>query len=291
LTKPDPDDDYDVAVANGNMDILDTAPAKAAVCTSGSRPASPTNGDVIFETDGPTLRVRNGSAWSASLGAAFICTSGTRPSSTLAFPGMMIYETDTGNRQIRSASNTSWTPLSPYKVPDAAGLTALGASLTAGFLVVQTDIGAVWMASGSGTWLRVNGGSVTNRAATGFGTTGSTSYVSTLTSGTPASVAFTAPASGTVDIHNMAYMFSSSTAGQFCGFEVRTGGVIGSGTIIVGATDDLSLINTTTSGHSYSYTLMLGGLTAGSPYNVRQMFRVAGGTGSYNRHALVVSPA
>lgn len=50
LSKPDGTDLVDVAVLNGNFDKIDAA-SGATVCTSTTRPATPFNGQVIFETD------------------------------------------------------------------------------------------------------------------------------------------------------------------------------------------------------------------------------------------------
>lgn len=50
LSKPDGTDLVDVAVLNGNFDKIDAA-SGATICTSSTRPASPWNGQVIFETD------------------------------------------------------------------------------------------------------------------------------------------------------------------------------------------------------------------------------------------------
>ena len=50
LSKPDGVDLVDVAVLNGNFDKIDAA-SGATVCTSTTRPATPFNGQIIFETD------------------------------------------------------------------------------------------------------------------------------------------------------------------------------------------------------------------------------------------------
>ena len=50
LTKPDGTDLVDIAVLNANADKIDAA-SGATICTSSTRPASPFNGQVIFETD------------------------------------------------------------------------------------------------------------------------------------------------------------------------------------------------------------------------------------------------
>jgi len=62
LIKPDYTDNVDVADINSNMDDIDAA-VGAAVVTSGTRPASPFTGQVIFETDTNSSFVYDGSVW------------------------------------------------------------------------------------------------------------------------------------------------------------------------------------------------------------------------------------
>jgi hypothetical protein len=64
LTKPAGTDAVDIAVLNSNADKIDAA-SGATVCTSGTRPASPYNGQFIFETDTTKVYVFNSSttAW------------------------------------------------------------------------------------------------------------------------------------------------------------------------------------------------------------------------------------
>lgn len=50
LTKPSTTDNVDIAVLNANTDKLDAA-AGSFVCTSSTRPATPYNGQIIFETN------------------------------------------------------------------------------------------------------------------------------------------------------------------------------------------------------------------------------------------------
>lgn len=68
LTKPDYTDNVDIADINSNMDDIDAA-VGASVVTSGTRPASPFTGQVIFETDTSSSYVYDGSTWQ-SLGGA-----------------------------------------------------------------------------------------------------------------------------------------------------------------------------------------------------------------------------
>lgn len=66
LVLPDPGENYDVTIPNGNFTKLENAAAHALDVTSGTRPSSPGVGDLIYETDTDELRVWNGAAWLAA---------------------------------------------------------------------------------------------------------------------------------------------------------------------------------------------------------------------------------
>lgn len=73
-----PDEAADIDKINDNMSKIDAA-AGATICTSGTRPASPYNGKLIFETDTLQVRVWNAgtSTWNAVISNASLLTSGT----------------------------------------------------------------------------------------------------------------------------------------------------------------------------------------------------------------------
>ena len=71
------------------------------VCTSATRPGSPSEGDLIYETDTDKVLVRISTSW-VPIGNQQIVTSATRPATT--FEGLMIYETDTDSLLIHSGS-------------------------------------------------------------------------------------------------------------------------------------------------------------------------------------------
>lgn len=75
---------------------------KPGVCTSTTRPSSPFDGQVIYETDTDRTLVWNNSAWVAVSYAVY--TSSTRPSSP--YEGQIIYETDT--TRVLVWSNSAW---------------------------------------------------------------------------------------------------------------------------------------------------------------------------------------
>jgi hypothetical protein len=111
LRKPDPNpttgDFVDVAAdLSANWDKIDAA-IGATICTSGTRPGAPWDGQVIRETDTRRIAIWNNTQaiWQ-SINGAYICTSGARPSSP--FDGLMIRETDTRRFYIWNATQATW---------------------------------------------------------------------------------------------------------------------------------------------------------------------------------------
>jgi hypothetical protein len=137
--------------------------------------------------------------------------------------------------------------------------------------------------------LFATGASVSNAQAT-LGTTTSTGLTATLTSGTACSVVFTSPPSGKVLIGNNCECLNSGAGFSLCTIQVRTGAVVGSGTLILTAADNEAIINTGTSSNRNGVTRLLEGLTPGAQYNCQQLFRVQSGTGSFLRKQLIVTP-
>lgn len=124
------------------------------------------------------------------------------------------------------------------------------------------------------------------------GTTLSTTYTATLTGGVAAGVAFVAPTSGNVVIHWGAVILNSTTQSTYAAPQVRTGNVVGSGTVVFTVTDDSSLSITGTGiGNRWGASLYISGLTAGADYNVQMLHRVTGGTGTTSRKHIVVVPS
>jgi len=85
-----------------------------SVCTSSTRPPSPTEGMAIYETDTDRYLVYDGSNWNLpkSIAGPYVCTSSTRPSLGL-FEGMMIYETDTDI--VGYYNGSQWRRVNPNK--------------------------------------------------------------------------------------------------------------------------------------------------------------------------------
>jgi hypothetical protein len=111
LRKPDPNpttgDLVDVANdLNANWDKVDSV-IGALICTAGTRPGTPYDGQIIRETDTRKISVWNATQaiWQ-SLTGTYICTSGTRPGSP--FDGFVIRETDTQRVYIWNANVAAW---------------------------------------------------------------------------------------------------------------------------------------------------------------------------------------
>ena len=124
------------------------------------------------------------------------------------------------------------------------------------------------------------------------GTTTSTSYTATLAGGTACGVTFVAPPTGVAVILATCQM-SNTTASAYNYYspQVRAGGTIGSGTLVLTASDDdADVWNSTTLAGRNTVAVLVAGLTAGSVYNVQGLHKVSAGTGAFTRKQLIVMP-
>lgn len=128
-----------------------------------------------------------------------------------------------------------------------------------------------------------------NGTNTGGVNTTSTSYVAL--SGNPGAV-FVAPANGVVMIvHACSCAGSAVGIGAWTSPEIRTGGTIGSGTLVRAAEDLTAVMVEGAISVQASLTFFQGGLTAGSTYNVRMLYRASGaGTAYFARRGVTVMP-
>jgi len=107
--------------------------------------------------------------------------------------------------------------------------------------------------------------------------------------------AFTAPATGKVYITVSGHL-QGNNAGSYCylGFEVRNGAVVGSGTVVTAADQDVAVA----AGQSAaaiartggSREALITGLTPGASYNVQTMHKVIGTQGTVHARAVLVKP-
>ena len=126
-------------------------------------------------------------------------------------------------------------------------------------------------------------------------TTASTGYTPTLTGGVACAKAFIAPASGAVEIEwTMLGTVNVSTGFCYATPELKTGSVIGSGTIIFGPDDNDSANWHGTPQERRSAHKRVTGLTPGASYHVGIVHKVAGSggpVGTWSRKHLSVRAA
>lgn len=113
----------------------------------------------------------------------------------------------------------------------------------------------------------------------------------TYAAGTSCGVAFIAPTTGRVLLQWRAFV-ENDTGGAFTLItaQVREGSSVGSGTIILAASDEFALIHEGQQEVRYGMFYPLDGLTPGSNYNVQLLHRVTGGTGTLDDREVNVMP-
>lgn len=127
---------------------------------------------------------------------------------------------------------------------------------------------------------------------TDLGTITSTSFTGDRTgTANEAGIAFVAPSSGKVKVHISCGLFNSG-AGSFnvASYEVRSGAVIGSGTVVVAADVGRGLQMYGTSETRFGSEFLVEGLSAGASYNARMMYLTQSGTMSVDRPGIIVTP-
>lgn len=121
-------------------------------------------------------------------------------------------------------------------------------------------------------------------------TTTSASFTTALTAANICGTSFVAPPSGIVEVHWAAYMFNSGSNFTQTSPSVRTGGTVGSGTVILASADARSTTHNGTTGEREGAMTRVTGLTAGATYNVALEHRVGAGTGSFQNREVTVVP-
>lgn len=225
--------------------------------------------------------------WTVAAGAILPVRNQSERDAISAFDGFAVWRQDRDWVEIYDGA--AWRV---QKIAVCSSTTDRGTAVTnpyAGLLAVTTDTGSLWRYDGA-AWLRVGGDSFTDFQPTS-GTSGSTTYTTTISGGTACGCLFSVPSSGIVRIFNTAQMSNSTANYCFASPQVRTGGTIGSGTVILTASDDEALTMNGTVAFRMTATRIIPGLTPGSTYNVQQLVKVGGGTGTFVRKMLEVSPA
>lgn len=120
------------------------------ICTSGTRPGSPTDGLAIYETDTKLVRIWNSATASWKCQPRVICTSGTRPAGLgVGDEGVKIYETNTNLEYIWSGTGWVGSTNLYYDFADVAARTAAIPAPTEGQSSYRNDVDAFEIYAGT----------------------------------------------------------------------------------------------------------------------------------------------
>lgn len=243
----------------------------------------PASGDVVSRTVGFD---NNWTALDSQVGITE-CTSLTRPASP--YFGQVIFETDTLQLAFRNAANTLWRYI--RSVPVVAATSDIAVPTNGQLCWDLTTFSMMVYSSSAGSWSRYpDSTNAVNDVQNTAGTTTSTSYTSTLTTGTACGKAFVAPPSGKVFINNNLWITGAGTG--YCTIRVCSGAVVGSGSVFgsFSASDNNACIMTSAASFGQFRRTLVTGLTAGASYNVQQWFKVISGTGTFEKKELSIDP-
>ncbi|WFE45298.1 hypothetical protein [Verrucosispora sp. WMMD1129] len=133
---------------------------------------------------------------------------------------------------------------------------------------------------------------------TASNTTDSGVTSTTFVAGASIGTTFVAPLSGAVLITfgSLVRITADGNETAYVGAQLRSGGTVGSGTVLVAASDNDTIrcrkFSTTVSSVQEiqaAWTMRVSGLTPGSTYNVQLMHRVTGGTGTISNRRIAVT--
>lgn len=203
-----PDEPADIDKINDNMTKLD-ADAGAYVCTSSTRPATPYNGKIIFETDTrKTLIYKSATtSWEPVDSQGKIVANAAARDALFASPtqGTKVFRTDTGITETYYAAwNASTNP---------------GGRTPAGWYVAERSTGLVPIVPPT---VRVGGGSATANSL------GKISFTST------ASIALDNVFTSNYDFYRIFLQVTSASAASYANFRFTTGGTATTATLFYG---------------------------------------------------------
>jgi hypothetical protein len=122
------------------------------------------------------------------------------------------------------------------------------------------------------------------------GSSGSTSYITSLPTAGTCGVAFVAPPSGKVTVHFHTAGFGAGTGDMKTAIQVGAGSTVGAGTVVYSPTDNDMVLYTGTPTYGIGSFVEVSGLTPGDVYNACMAHRVSGGTGSWLFRSIKVVP-
>lgn len=208
---------------------------RPGVCTSSTRPASPYDGQVIYETDTDRIAVWDGSSWVYK-------TNATAPTA----PGLVLVKTQTIGNAVSSVSvtNAFSSTYDNYKIliSDGVGSTELQLNMTLGASSTQYYVGGVYTNWSSGavgsvnqdngsSWLRVGyANSSPNQVVMNMEILGpnlaKATYATSLISRSPSNIG------GVYYLHNVATAYTDFTlttsTGTITGGTIRVYGYVNS---------------------------------------------------------------
>ncbi|CAL9607709.1 hypothetical protein SUDANB95_05524 [Actinosynnema sp. ALI-1.44] len=222
--------------------------------------------------------------WVVALGGVLPIRTQSERDALTGWDGAVIYRIDRDWTEIHDG--TAWRVQGTAVCSSTADRNSAITHPYNGQIAVTTDTGTVWLRQ-AGAWVVLSSGTSVDNIQNTAGTTTSTTYTTTLTGGTACGVSFTAPASGVVIIHNNSEQFNAGGL-ALATIQVRAGASIGSGTLVLTASDDEA--NFSSDDNRTGVTRRLSGLTPWASYNVQQLYRVTAGTGTFSRKSLIVQP-
>lgn len=284
LKKPAGIDNYNIGDNNGNADILD-AFLPVTLCTAGTRPASPFNGQTIYETDTGRVYI-----WMNALSMWVPNILGSRSTFVAVAPGtaaaflradMVASATLAGNRfldaRLLGAANPGFTAdFDGLLQWGPGGGTALDVNLYRdGVNVLATD--DMLLSKHSAMQAQQVYDSV-NR------TTTSTTLTDTLSTGSALAITTVVPPSGKllIGIANRMFPGTPPAVAQ------TTARISGTNTQTPDYSKTLSVSDATTDRRGLSWVAT--GLTAGGTVTVTMQHAIGSGTGNFDWRALTVVP-
>lgn len=256
------------------------SPAEPAVPQGGIRLATI---DVPQSGGGSPVVTANYTITAATGGVLPVRTQAERDALVSPYNGQTVHRMDKGWQEHHDG--TAWRV---YPNAVSFGATSEFTGPVSGQVGWHTSTRMWWFYNGS-AWIPEKLAS--QQQASGYVTTTSTTYVAL--SGDPG-IAFVTPATGQIWVHIAAAAVPEGTGTTSrAAFQVRTGGSIGTGTVVYTVDDIDSIGNGSFANFEAGKTALVTGLTPGTTYNVQMLYRREGTTAAagFARRRISVSDA